>query len=130
MLWVRVPGKRNLGERSVHFAQRRVKSVINYSLRRVILTATSRAYTRARNHTPVLTVVKTFLRKFISYSTCGVCIKERSPISVLSVEKVLVIDATLPDIFEVYTVEFTSNLLMVKLLPISITRHMKTHDNG
>ena len=120
MLWVRVPGKYNLSERQVHFAQRRVKSVINYSLRRVILIVTSRVYTRVRNHTPVLTVVKTFLRKFISYSTYGVCTKERSPISVLSVEKVLVIDATLPDIFEVYTVVFTSDLLMVKLLPISI----------
>ena len=107
-----------------------VKSVPNYSLRKVILMNTSRVCTRVRNHTTALTVVKTFLRKFISYSTCGVCTKERSPISVLSVEKVLVIDATLPDIFEVYTLEFTSNLLMVKLLPISITRHMKTHDNG
>ena len=107
-----------------------VKLVTKCLIVRVILINTSRVSIRVRNRSPVLTVVKTFLRKFISYSTYGVCIKERSPISVLSVEKVLVIDAILPDIFEVYTVEFTSNLLMVKLLPISITRHMKTHDNG
>ena len=113
-----------MSERQVHFAQRRVKSVINYSLRRVILIVTSRVYTRVRNHTTVRSVVKTFLRKFTSYSTYSVYTKERSPISVLSVEKVLVLDVTLPDIFEVYTVEFTSNLLLVKLLPISITHHI------
>ena len=107
-----------------------VKLVPKCLIARIILTNTSRVSIRVRNRSRVLTVVKTFLRKLISYNTYGVCTKERSPISVLSVEKVLVIDATLPDIFEVYTVEFTSNLLMVKLLPISITHHMKTHDNG
>ena len=37
-----------------------VQGVINYSLRNVILIDTSRASTRVRNRTPVLTVAKTF----------------------------------------------------------------------
>ena len=46
-----------------------VKIVISYSLRRVILDTTSRASTRARNHTTVLIVVKTFHGRLLSSYT-------------------------------------------------------------
>ena len=54
------------------------ESVINCSLRRVILIDTSRAYTRARNHTAMLIVVKTFHGNLILTVTSGVHTWERN----------------------------------------------------
>ena len=64
-----------------------VKSVPNYSLRKVILMNTSRVCTRVRNHTTVLNVVKTSHIGVILIATSRVSIRVRNRTTVLAVVK-------------------------------------------
>ena len=82
-----------------------VKSVISYSLRRVVLIITSRASTRARNRAraPVLNVVNIFQRDVFLIDISRACIRERSLTSVLCVRKGLVSLGPFTDTFELCT---------------------------
>ena len=64
-----------------------VQGVTNYSLRRVILSDTSRAYTRVRNRITVLTVVKTSHSYVILDTISRACIRARNHTPVLFVVK-------------------------------------------
>ena len=96
-------------------------TVVNSFHSYVILFVTSGVYTRARNHTPVVFVVKTLHRKQTSTYTSWAYTRESSPMSVLCAAEGLVRVTPLDDIFGVYTTvrSGTRCLIAEKLLPVS-----------